>query len=339
MTDPHEGGDAPAPAEPSAGLASLRDPRERFSGTAELYRKYRPSYPTALVHWIITSSGVRLADPSKAPPDPFARFRPPAPPAATTAPGMATAPAPGARPGFPAMGMGPLAGRPPMGPPPTFGRPPPPPPPDRVLDLGCGTGISTRLLAEHGLDVLGMDPNEDMLALAREQGGPTYVKGEATATGLPPQSVGLVTVAQAFHWFPVQETMAELRRIVRRGGSVAAFWNIRAETPFMTAYEALLRDKSKDYEKVPRFEDTLVAILRSPHVSRVARKEFANSQTLDREGLHGRAWSSSYVAHGVVGDDARREFDAALDALFDRFAEDGRVTFQYRSLAGVVRFG
>jgi SAM-dependent methyltransferase len=223
--------------------------------------------------------------------------------------------------------------------PPTFGRPPPPPPPDRVLDLGCGTGISTRLLAEHGLDVMGMDPNEDMLALAREQGGPTYVKGEATATGLPPQSVGLVTVAQAFHWFPVPETMAELRRIVRRGGSIAAFWNIRAETPFMTAYEALLRDKSNDYEKVPRFEDTLVAILRSPHLSRIARKEFANSQTFDREGLHGRAWSSSYVAHGVVGDDARREFDAELDALFDRFAEDGRVTFQYRSLAGVARFG
>ena len=44
-------------------------------------------------------------------------------------------------------------------------------PDDLVLDLGCGTGILTRKLAHRGLNVLGLDPNEDMLAQARAAGG------------------------------------------------------------------------------------------------------------------------------------------------------------------------
>ena len=37
-----------------------------------------------------------------------------------------------------------------------------------MADLGCGTGILTRLLADRGLEVTGIDPNEDMLAHARD---------------------------------------------------------------------------------------------------------------------------------------------------------------------------
>ncbi len=37
-----------------------------------------------------------------------------------------------------------------------------------VLDLGCGTGKMTRLLAEAGYDMIGIDYSEDMLEIARE---------------------------------------------------------------------------------------------------------------------------------------------------------------------------
>lgn len=40
-----------------------------------------------------------------------------------------------------------------------------------VLDLGCGTGTLTRLLAELGYDMIGVDSSEDMLAEAMEKSG------------------------------------------------------------------------------------------------------------------------------------------------------------------------
>ena len=38
-----------------------------------------------------------------------------------------------------------------------------------VLDLGCGTGEATRLLARHGYDMIGVDSSEDMLMIANEK--------------------------------------------------------------------------------------------------------------------------------------------------------------------------
>src|SRR3712207_2138476 len=43
------------------------------------------------------------------------------------------------------------------------------PAPGRVVELGCGSGISTRLLAEAGHEVVGVDLSADLLAIARER--------------------------------------------------------------------------------------------------------------------------------------------------------------------------
>ena len=58
--------------------------------------------------------------------------------------------------------------------------------------------------------------------------------------------------------------------------------------------------------------------------------EFPSRQLLDREGLHGRAHSSSYVVHGVAD---RVAFDRALGDLFDRHQSGGTVEFLYRTIA------
>lgn len=210
-------------------------------------------------------------------------------------------------------------------------------PGDRVADVGCGTGILTRLLAARGLDVVGIDPNEDMLAEARAAGGGgEYRRAEAAATGLGGASVALVAVAQAFHWFDADAALAEFGRVLASGGHVAAIWNLRAQSPFMAAYERVLRRFSPEYAVVESWEDTLSRLRAHPRVAFPRDRSFANAQRFDFEGLHGRSWSSSYVFRAV---EDRAGFDAALRSLFDAHARDGAVEFPYRAVGLVFRVG
>ena len=202
-----------------------------------------------------------------------------------------------------------------------------------AVDLGAGTGIASRQLAERGFRVTGVEPNDAMRAAATEAGGgPTYVTGEAAATGLPAASADLVIAAQAFHWFPLAPTLAEVDRVLRPGGSAVAFWNIRdTSDPCVAAYTALLARYSVEVDKVPKGLATIGAI--RARVPGARTRTFRNGQRLDREGLHGRAWSSSYVAHGVADAEG---FRVGLDALFDRFEQGGTIEMAYRVEA--VRF-
>ena len=200
-----------------------------------------------------------------------------------------------------------------------------------AADVGCGTGIVTRLLAERGLEAIGIDPSDEMLAVARSQGGPPYLQGEAAATGLADGSMELVTVGQAFHWFDVPKALAELRRILTGHGCCAVFWNVRHLTPgFMQDYDVLLRERSSECEVLDKPASAIAALEAAAGVVDRHEAEFANLQRFDREGLLGRARSSSYVIHGVADLPA---FDRELGGLFERHERDGVVEFQYRTLA------
>lgn len=253
-----------------------KDPKERFSATATLYGRWRPSYPAGLRGYLLALGPV------------------------------------------PATGL--------LG----------------IADVGCGTGISTRFLAGAGVRVIGIDPNAEMLDEARRatpaELAVEYRNGEATATGLPAASVELVTAAQAFHWFDVEGALAEFGRILVPGGWCVAFWNVRdsRHSPFLVDYEDLLRRYSSEYPAMEMAEPTTARILASPAVGEGREAEFDNAQTLDREGLFGRAYSSSYVVHGV-SPEAKPAFDAALDELFDRHQRDGQVVFAYRTKATAFR--
>lgn len=209
-------------------------------------------------------------------------------------------------------------------------------PGDAVADVGCGTGIAARLLAGRGLHVVGVDSSEAMLLEARAAGGgPRYLRGEAAATGLAAGSLGLVSVAQALHWFELPASLPEFRRILRPAGAVAAFWNERAPGEFMDEYNALLLRCSSEYTGRQRARATMDAVRLRPEVEALRERGFAYAQELDWETLVDRVSSSSYVAHGVADPQG---FLAALRELFARHERSGRVRLDYDTLGFVFGF-
>jgi SAM-dependent methyltransferase len=99
-----------------------------------------------------------------------------------------------------------------------------------AVDLGAGTGLFTRLLAERGLVVTAVDPSASMLDALRRGAGqapapPTVVQARAEETGLPGGAFDLATCAQAWHWIDPDAGSAEAARLLRPGGTLALVWN------------------------------------------------------------------------------------------------------------------
>ncbi|MBV9438785.1 MAG: class I SAM-dependent methyltransferase, partial [Candidatus Eremiobacteraeota bacterium] len=83
-----------------------------------------------------------------------------------------------------------------------------------AVDLGAGTGISSRLLAERGAQVLAVEPNAAMRAAAERHPRVEWIDGTAEQTGLAEASVDLVAAFQAFHWFHAPVALREAIRIL-----------------------------------------------------------------------------------------------------------------------------
>lgn len=90
-----------------------------------------------------------------------------------------------------------------------------------AVDVGCGTGQLTALLAGAFDRVIGVDPSADQIAHATAAPGVAYRVGDAAATGLPAHCADLITVAQAAHWFDLPAFYAEAARIATAGALLA----------------------------------------------------------------------------------------------------------------------
>lgn len=213
--------------------------------------------------------------------------------------------------------------------------------PKLVADIGCGTGIAGRLLAARGCNVIGVEPDERMAAVASRHG--IEVAVTTFETWQPTDTFDLATAAQSWHWVDRKVGPTKAAAILREGGRFAAFWNsyhLPAEMVkrFLRIYEDLapeLLDFSISLGLIQadnpfgdnRYANDLAA---SGLFTDVGRRSFWNTREYDATG-----WINEIETHSDhhALDPARKQavFSAVHSAIED---SGGTMTVNLR--AGLV---
>jgi len=197
----------------------------------------------------------------------------------------------------------------------------------RAADIGAGTGISARLLGDRGVHVVAIEPGAVMRNAAAPHPNVQWLAARAESTGLENASVDIVVCAQSFHWFQPDAAIAEFARILRGQGRLAIIWNRRSQTdPLTRGYRDALIDVGGEAE-IERMPFDPSCITRNGSFSTPVRRVAAYGQTVDLDGLIGRARSASYAPKS--GEEGERLLTLLRD-LHARYADaNGNVRLVY----------
>ena len=166
-----------------------------------------------------------------------------------------------------------------------------------IVDVGAGTGKLTRLLVPSGARVVAVEPVAEMRAtLVATTPGAEALDGTAESLPLDAESADAVTVAQALHWFDLDRALPELHRVLKPGGRLALFWNMRdLDDPIQRGVEDLLAPRrnfvigqQEGRWRAPLAESQLFG---EPEVA-----EFRYEQRFTADDLCDRVASTSFVA-------------------------------------------
>ncbi|MGL4974779.1 MAG: class I SAM-dependent methyltransferase [Bosea sp. (in: a-proteobacteria)] len=192
----------------------------------------------------------------------------------------------------------------------------------RILDVGTGTGLLARDLAQMGGQVTGLDPSEALLSEARLASQAitppiAYVQGMAENTGLAAASFDVVTAATCWHWFDRSAAAMEAARLlVPRGKLVILhmdWWKgpsgIVASTIDIINAHSNERGQRAGTFRYPEWLDDI----RQAGFPTFEMFGFTTALQYSHEGWRGRVRASARVGPAMNADQLR-EFDAALSA-------------------------
>lgn len=227
-------------------------------------------------------------------------------------------------------------------------------PGERVLDVGCGTGVVTRLAAERvGPDgtVAGLDPDPGMLAVARAAAPPgsavEWHQASAGSIPLPDGSFDAVLCQMSLQFVPDRAVaLSEMRRVLAGDGRLALNVPGPASPAFESLAEAMGRHVSPESDGFVRAvfalhdEDEISDLLRDAGFRDV--EVVAETGELSLPAPKDFLWQyvSSTPLMAVVAEvdeEARTALEAEVLDRWREFEDGGRMTVRQRLVVATGR--
>lgn len=149
-----------------------------------------------------------------------------------------------------------------------------------ACDIGAGTGILTRMLAERGHSVVAIEPNEAMRAIGiahtREYDAVRWIDATGEHTEQDDATFELVTFGSSFNVCDAQQALREAARILRPGGWLACLWNHRVlDDPLQRRIQEMIEAHVPGYAHGTRRDDQAPVIAASGRYAPARRVEVA----------------------------------------------------------------
>lgn len=182
--------------------------------------------------------------------------------------------------------------------------------PLRVLDLGAGTGILTRVLVALGHEVIAVEPDAGMRDKLLSRSPHVLAEiGSAERIPLPDGSVDAVVAGQAYHWFDQDKAHPEIARVLKVGGVFGPLWNMRDDSV----------DWVKEMSQIPGMEDardTRSGIFEEdfegfgPLFGSAEARQFSHTTRHDEESIVALIQSRSY--HLTASPEEQRRMESEM---------------------------
>ena len=205
-----------------------------------------------------------------------------------------------------------------------------------VLDVGCGTGIVSRLFRDRGCMVVGVEPDERMAAFARAQ-GLTVEAGTLEDWDPAGRLFDLLVAGQAWHWVDPHAGAVKARSVLRPRGRIGLFWNwARHPEDVQAAFDAVYARLAPELHRysivLGRGTDERFSVseagLAQAGFGGVARQEVVWSTTYTRQQWHDSLLTHS--DHHTLAEGPREALLAGVDEVID--AMGGSFTTNYRTV-------
>ena len=192
-----------------------------------------------------------------------------------------------------------------------------------VLDVGCGTGIAAALFAACGCEVLGVEIDERMAAVAAAKGIEVEVAPFERWDDRG-RRFDLVVSAQAWHWVAPRAGAARAGSVLAAGGAFGAFWNLgkppREVCEALAPVYARLAPELESYSAAPvrdtsRVGDTALGLAACGTFEPAQESWFASTRVYDSAG-----WVdllSTHSDHQTLPPDRRERLLAAVGEAID----------------------